>query len=216
MTGRKVGRAGAGARWGRVALAVAVGLSGAAMPPVDDRPGVGEGDAPGLSAAGRGMAASTVLATRDGLAEPGPREATALWGWPLAGRPQIERGFDLPEHRWSAGHRGIDLRGVVGEAVLAVDAGVVAFGGSVAGVGVVSVDHASGLRSTYQPVDDSVAAGTRVARGDRLGRLGRPGHCTVVDCLHLGARRGRDYVDPTPLLLPLELTLLPLSTEHGG
>ena len=50
-----------------------------------------------------------------------------------------------------------------------------------------------------------------MARGDRLGSLDSGGHCLTRDCLHLGAIRGRDtYVDPTPLLLEVDLTLLPI------
>ncbi|ANS80680.1 Membrane protein [Serinicoccus hydrothermalis] len=159
-----------------------------------------------------GASASGVLGAREasgGTAR--DRGRTALWGWPLAGTPAVVHGFDPPEQRWSAGHRGIDLAGVAGEAVLAVDDGVVTYSGTIAGVGMVSVTHASGLRSTYQPVADRVGRGTRVARGDGLGRLGEGGHCVLQACLHLGAVRGRDgYVDPTPLLMGVELTLLPV------
>lgn len=164
-----------------------------------------------------GAVVSTVLGTRPTVAAPaGDRATTAVWGWPLAGRPEIVRGFDPPEQRWLAGHRGIDLGAVAGEPVLAVDDGVVAYSGTIAGVGVVSVDHASGLRSTYQPVADRVRTGARVARGDGLGRLDTGGHCLLLDCLHLGARRGEDhYVDPTPLLQPARLSLLPVEHARG-
>lgn len=166
------------------------------------------------AAGARGSALSAVLGSRlageveaAGVAH---RRTTAAWGWPLLGVPEVVRGFDPPPQRWLPGHRGIDLAGVAGEPVLAVDDGVVSHSGDVAGVGVVSVTHASGLRSTYQPVSDRVARGVRVGRGDRLGSLDVGGHCLLVDCLHLGARRGDVYVDPTPLLLDLRLSLLPL------
>lgn len=160
---------------------------------------------------GRGTVLSAVLGSRATAEDlvPGRRE-TSLWGWPLAGVPEIVKPYDPPARRWLSGHRGIDLSGVEGEDVLAVDAGVVSYSGVIAGVGIVSVTHASGLRSTYQPVADRVAKGTRVGRGDRIGTLDVGGHCVLHDCLHLGARRGEDYVDPTPLLMDLELTLLPL------
>lgn len=165
-----------------------------------------------------GHVLSAVLGARRAAAAPDrARAVTSVWGWPLVGQPEVVRPYDPPEQRWLAGHRGIDLAGVAGEPVLAVDAGVVAFSGTVAGVGVVSVDHASGLRSTYQPVTDRVARGERVARGGPLGRLDVTGHCLLVDCLHLGARTGRHtYVDPLPLLRPAELSLLPLGPVHGS
>lgn len=136
-----------------------------------------------------------------------------MWGWPLVGTPVIVAPFDRPEQRWLPGHRGIDLAGVAGEPVLAVEAGVVTFSGVIAGVGMVSLTHRNGLRSTYQPVSSEVARGDRLARGQQLGTLGADGsHCAPRDCLHLGAVRGRDdYVDPTPLLLGVELSLLPVA-----
>src|SRR5699024_9466010 len=108
---------------------------------------------------------------------------------------------------------GIDLAGVEGEAVLAVEDGVVTYSGDIAGTGVVSITHASGLRSTYQPVVERVVVrGDRVGRGDRIGQLSAAGgHCTLHVCLHRGAVRDRDsYVDPTPLLLGVDLALLPV------
>lgn len=168
--------------------------------------------AQGTLGPGRAMVTSQVLGTRETTEAARDRGDTAVWGWPLAGVPDLVRGFDPPERRWSAGHRGIDLAGVAGEPVLAVEAGVVTYSGVVAGVGVVSLTHASGLRSTYQPVSDRAERGDRVARGTVLGRLDAGGgHCTPGDCLHLGAVRGRDgYVDPMPLLLGVELTLRPV------
>lgn len=155
-----------------------------------------------------GILASSLLGFREPLTD--ARETT-LWGWPLAGVPTIVRGFDPPAQRWLPGHRGIDLAGIVGEPVLAVDDGVVTFSGEIAGVGMVSLTHGSGLRSTYQPVADRPSRGDRVRRGDRIGVLDGGGHCPLADCLHLGAVRGRDaYVDPTPLLLGVDLALLPV------
>lgn len=167
---------------------------------------------PAWVAADRGLLLSGVLGVRS---LPADRSRTAVWGWPLGGEPPIVRAFELPKQRWLPGHRGIDLAGLGGEAVRAVDAGVVSFSGTIAGVGMVSVAHESGLRSTYQPVLDPVPRGDRVARGQRIAVLDVVGsHCAPAACLHLGAVRGRDdYVDPTPLLLGAELTLLPVGGE---
>jgi murein DD-endopeptidase MepM/ murein hydrolase activator NlpD len=56
------------------------------------------------------------------------------------------------------GHRGVDLAAVAGAPVLAAGAGTVVFAGTVAGRGVVSVDHSGGLRTTYEPVLPTVTA----------------------------------------------------------
>ncbi|WP_460490619.1 M23 family metallopeptidase, partial [Corynebacterium nasicanis] len=67
------------------------------------------------------------------------------------GSVHVLRAFDRPEHNWLPGHRGVDLALPVGGAVVAAGDGVVAFAGVVAGTPTVSVDHADGVRTTYQP-----------------------------------------------------------------
>lgn len=116
------------------------------------------------------------------------------WGWPV-GDHRVASPFDLPDTEYSAGHRGIDLPGRAGEPVLAVAPGRVTFAGSVAGVGVVTVDHGS-ERSTYQPVDPGVSRGDTVEAGDEVGQLrDRGSHCATA-CLHLGRLEARSYLDP--------------------
>ncbi|MFB9730739.1 M23 family metallopeptidase [Ornithinimicrobium kibberense] len=146
----------------------------------------------------------------------GPRDRRPPWEWPTVTVRAVARPFDPPARRWLPGHRGVDLVGVLGEPVRAVDDGVVSFSGTIAGVGVVSLTHADGLRSTYQPVSPSVAAGVTVARGQQIGDLDAGGHCLLLHCLHLGAVRGRDsYLDPALLLGQVRLTLLPSSGTAG-
>jgi murein DD-endopeptidase MepM/ murein hydrolase activator NlpD len=136
--------------------------------------------------------------------------AVPLWTRPLAGSPAVTRPFQPPPTPYAAGHRGVDLAGADGQPVLAAGAGVVAFAGLVAGRPVVSVEHADGLRTTYEPVQPGVAAGQVVARGSPLGVLvaGHAG-CPVEACLHWGLRRGDTYLDPLSLLRPPRVRLLP-------
>lgn len=155
------------------------------------------------------VALALVLAAAPGAAaRVAPRDAVG-YDWPL-GAGEITRAFDAPAQPWLAGHRGVDLAGFDGAVVKAAGDGVVAFAGSVAGKPVVSIDHADGLRTTYEPVIASVAPGQGVQRGDPIGALAA-GHGTGTD-LHWGARRGtQDYVDPTLLIeLPVQIRLLPL------
>ncbi len=97
--------------------------------------------------------------------------------------------------------------------MLAVEAGTVTHAGSVAGRGTVTVQHADGLRSTYEPLAPSVRPGDAVAVGDELGRIALGSvapHCGVRVCLHLGALEKGTHVDPLPLLAGGRLALLPL------
>ncbi|WP_324188143.1 M23 family metallopeptidase [Nocardia higoensis] len=147
---------------------------------------------------------------------------TGEFDWPLRPRPAVERRFDKPEQDWLPGHRGVDLAGSAGQAVLAAGDGIVAFAGTVAGRPVVSVDHEGGLRTTYEPVAAAVAVGERVGRGAVLGILDA-GHagCPAPACLHWGLRResGRrgppEYLDPLGLLRLAPLRLLPLEDQRS-
>src|SRR5690349_15325831 len=99
----------------------------------------------------------------------GAGPAPGRWWWPLAGRPVVTRGFDPPPQPWLPGHRGVDLGAAEADEVRAAGAGVVAFAGEVAGRGVVSIDHAGGLRTTYEPVLSTVDAGQAVGLGEPIG-----------------------------------------------
>ncbi|TRW45181.1 M23 family metallopeptidase [Georgenia yuyongxinii] len=122
--------------------------------------------------------------------------------WPTGDPAEVVRAFDPPDRPWDAGHRGVDLAHATAAPVLAAADGVVVFAGTVVDRPVVSVDHADGIRTTYEPVTPVVTAGERVQAGDVLGHLAA-GHCFMwqPSCLHWGARRGRDvYVDPLRLV----------------
>ena len=147
---------------------------------------------------------------------PAPAWSAPAWSAPLDGDLRVTRRFDPPPDPFGAGHRGVDLAGAPGARVRAAGAGVVVFAGMVAGRPVVSIDHPGGLRTTYEPVVPSVAAGQPVARGSPIGALSA-GHagCPVAACLHWGLRRGEVYLDPLGLVRPVQVRLLPLEGSPG-
>ena len=133
------------------------------------------------------------------------------WAWPLSPRPPVVRRFVRPSSAYGSGHRGVDLGAHVGQPVRAVAAGTVSHVGVIAGRGSVTVAHAFGLRSTYEPVTASAAVGAAVAAGQVIGTISpAASHCAPRVCLHLGAIRGRDYLDPLSLLRPMRIRLLPV------
>jgi murein DD-endopeptidase MepM/ murein hydrolase activator NlpD len=159
------------------------------------------------------LVAASLLSPVPATAQPGippSSPSVALWTSPLGNPPSVSRPFEPPPHPYAAGHRGVDLLGSPGTPVLTAGDGVVVFAGMVAGRPVVSIDHADGLRTTYEPVAASVGAGQRVARGSVIGTLA-PGHvgCPIDACLHWGLRRGETYLDPLGLLRPPRVRLLP-------
>ena len=154
------------------------------------------------------------LVTVAGLVVASPAPA---WSWPTASHAVV-RGFEAPATPYAAGHRGVDVAAGEGEAVRAVDDGVVAFAGTVVDRGVVAIDHA-GVRSSVEPVDPAVHAGDAVRRGEVIGHLAEGGpHPPGV--LHLGARvrSGDGWAYVSPLLWlggATRAVLLPLSAWPG-
>ncbi|WNV89877.1 M23 family metallopeptidase [Umezawaea sp. Da 62-37] len=136
------------------------------------------------------------------------------YAWPLAAPHPVVRVFSAPTTPYGPGHRGVDLGGTAGEAVFAAGDGTVVFAGPIGGRQVVSLAHGDGLRTTYEPVEPLVRAGSAVRRGERIGTL-LAGHegCPVAACLHWGARRGVDYVNPLRLVTAGRVRLLPLAPE---
>ena len=126
-----------------------------------------------------------------------------------AGDPPV-RGLAAPVRRATAGWipRLARIRGAGGGRRGGRFAGMV-------GRPVVSIDHAGGLRTTYEPVDPR-RPGCWWAGARRSGRL-MPGHgrCPVQACLHWGLRRGETYLDPMSLLSPPRVRLLPEVTVPG-
>ena len=112
--------------------------------------------------------------------------------------------FRPPAGPYGPGNRGWEFATVGGESVRAVGAGVVAFAGPVAGRGVVSIEHPDGLRSSLTGMARiDVTAGDLVAAGVPVG--------TARAGLHLGFRRGGQYIDPADVFrLEVHARLVPV------
>jgi murein DD-endopeptidase MepM/ murein hydrolase activator NlpD len=136
-------------------------------------------------------------------------------GWPVGGPVEVLRAFDPPARTWGRGHRGVDLAAPVGAPVLAAAAGRISYAGTLAGRGVVVVDHGR-LRTTYEPVRRSVRVGDAVSAGSVIGTLEAGGHCGVRSCLHWGLLEGERYLDPLSVIAaggPADLRLLPAAAR---
>lgn len=141
---------------------------------------------------------------------PAAGDTDPLGQWPLRPAPDVVRDFDPPSSAWGAGHRGVDLAGRPGQPVHPALPGTVSFVGSIAGRGVVTVDHGV-TRTTYEPVTAAVQVGAAVTPRDTLGRLAFPGsHCAPRTCLHWGWIEGETYLDPLRLVGAGPVRLLPL------
>ncbi len=144
-------------------------------------------------------------------------EAEAEVGLPRGIAPvpgAIVGAYSPPDDRWDAGHRGVDLQASPGEVVVAAAQGTVTFAALLAGRGVVVVDHGT-VRTTYEPVDASVAVGESVSVGTPLGRVGFGGHCSAT-CLHWGLRSGDAYLDPFLLVGAAPIRLMAADEAIGA
>lgn len=137
--------------------------------------------------------ASEILERANGV--PAPR-----WQWPLA-TARIVGAYAAPPSRYAAGHRGIDLAAEAGTIVVAPADATVRFVGVVVDRPVLTLDHGSGILSSYEPLVATgsgaagLSAGDTVARGAPLGVVGIGAHCSNA-CLHVGVRIDGEYVSP--------------------
>ncbi len=137
-------------------------------------------------------------------------DADPVGVWPLRPAPDVVASFDPPSSPYGAGHRGVDLAGTLGQGVRTALAGTVSFAGTIAGRGVVVVDHGA-TRTTYEPVAASVVVGAVLDRGAPIGSLQLGGsHCWPRACLHWGWIAGETYLDPLRLVDAGPVRLLPL------
>jgi murein DD-endopeptidase MepM/ murein hydrolase activator NlpD len=158
------------------------------------------------------MLTTLVLGIGPGAGQSRPTAAAAQdsdYGPPVTGVLTVLTPFAPPATRYGSGHLGVDVAAPGGAPVLAAGAGRVRFAGSVAGRGVVVILHPDGISTEYEPVAATVHAGEQVTIGQRIGRVdGAHRSCAPSSCLHWGARRGVDYLDPMSLLRPLGVVRL--------
>jgi murein DD-endopeptidase MepM/ murein hydrolase activator NlpD len=122
---------------------------------------------------------------------------------PLRFEPQITSGFSPARmhpvlHEMRA-HLGVDYRAPVGAPVVAVASGVVTAAGRHGGAGnMVSIRHASGYESSYlhlSAIAAGIRAGSHVAQGEMIGRVGATGLATGPHLDYRLAKNGR-FVNP--------------------
>lgn len=122
------------------------------------------------------------------------------WIWPTVTPVQVTVPFDPPPQPWNSGHRGVDLKVAIGDSILSPAPGTVVYAGVLVDRPVISILHAGGLRSTYEPVDPLVNVGDIVEAGTPIGTVSREGAGEHLG-LHWGARFGKnEYIDPLRMM----------------
>ena len=97
-----------------------------------------------------------------------------------------------PTTPYGPGNRGVDIGSTSGAIVVSPADGTVSFAGAIGDDRFVVVESADGIRITVGFLASiQVRSGQVVRRGQTIGRSGVS--------VHVGARIGDDYIDPTPL-----------------
>ncbi|GAA3869389.1 hypothetical protein GCM10022381_10870 [Leifsonia kafniensis] len=126
-------------------------------------------------------------------------DMTDDWEWPRGLPIEVSGPFIAPLTPYATGHRGIDLAAAPGTAVLAPFDGTISYAGVVVDRPVIAIDHAGDLRSSFEPVEATVAVGDRVSTGQQIGTVTVGGHCSP-GCFHFGVRLHGQYLSPLVLL----------------
>jgi len=119
----------------------------------------------------------------------------APWTWPIDGARFVANPYRAPAHEYGAGHRGIDIVSIQNGVVRAPADGVVAFRGTVVDRPLLTIEHADGYVSTFEPMISELSAGDVVSAGDEIGAVASGGHASA-GTMHLGVRLDRDYINP--------------------
>ncbi|MDP9806940.1 murein DD-endopeptidase MepM/ murein hydrolase activator NlpD [Trueperella bonasi] len=135
------------------------------------------------------------------------RAASVEYSWPSGTEVPVLRPFAMGPANWNAGHRGVDLALAKEQPVYAAAEGTVIYAGMLNDRELVSIKHADGIRTTYEPITPAVGRGERVDAGQIIGHVDGA-HCFPSACLHWGAKRGQDgYLDPLSLLTKVPIRL---------
>lgn len=117
------------------------------------------------------------------------------WSWPVAGPRHVVVPFRAPAHAYGSGHRGIDVLAPEDGVVRAPADGVVAFRGTVVDRPLLTIEHAGGYVSTFEPLASTLSPGDAVSEGAEIGTVVTGGH-SAPGTLHIGVRLDGEYLNP--------------------
>lgn len=129
--------------------------------------------------------------------------------WPCSGFFSSPFGTRIhPVYGTGRFHAGCDISAPTGTPVRATAAGTVVTSGWLGGYGnTIEIDHGGGLRTLYGHNSElTVSAGTVVAKGDVVAKVGSTGVSTGPHC-HYEVHLGGQPIDPAPYLKEKEAPL---------
>ncbi|CAK7084993.1 peptidase M23 [Tissierella sp. P1] len=124
------------------------------------------------------------------------------WPVPVYKRVSSLYGYRIhPVFKTKKLHTGVDISANHGERVIAAEAGVVIYSGTLGGYGkTIMIDHGGGIVTLYGHNSSLVVSeGKEVKRGDTIAKIGSTGVSTGPHC-HFEVRKNGAYQDPMPWL----------------
>ncbi len=123
------------------------------------------------------------------------------WQIPFGEPHKLMRHYLQPTSDYSAGHRGVDYSVQIGDEVRAPADGVILFQRHLVDRDVITVAHASGITSEFEPACGLLPSGSSVRRGQPIGSVCSPDsgyswHCQTETCLHFSVRLNGKYLSP--------------------
>lgn len=149
---------------------------------------------------------------------------TTNWVSPLPAGNAPVKEYKGQLTRFGPGHRGVDYRVKEGQSLVSPSAGVLAFNSPVALIPAVSIQHANGYRTTFEPACSKLPVGTPLLAGQPFGTVCKPtlpipvknpvvtgvklvlkylnpmSHCRPKLCLHFSVRHRGNYLSPLALI----------------
>ncbi|MFW0185262.1 M23 family metallopeptidase [Rothia sp. CCM 9418] len=124
------------------------------------------------------------------------------WVSPVPEPVEVLRAFQKPQHRWSKGHRGVDM--AADGAIRAPRSGKIIFSGKVVDRYVITIEHDDGYKSSFEPVTNAKEAGQEVSLGEIIAQVDNTIHHCTKQCIHWGVRQKIaeewEYINPLALL----------------
>jgi len=125
-------------------------------------------------------------------------------GYPMKKAIEINSFYGFrnhPVHRMTIFHRGIDLRGKIGESAVTTGSGEIIDTGFRKDLGnFVKIRHCYGFESIYGHLSEiSVKKGNYVKKGQIIGKVGATGIVTGPH-LHYTLKKNNQYIDPFDFL----------------
>jgi murein DD-endopeptidase MepM/ murein hydrolase activator NlpD len=131
--------------------------------------------------------------------------AASAWQLPFASPHRLVRQYLQPNSDYSAGHRGVDFAGSVGDELLAPADGIITVAKQIVNRPIIAIKNGIQIVTELEPACTSLPVGSQVRKGEPIGRVCLAGpdykqHCAVETCIHFSLRVNGQYLSPLKLI----------------